>query len=55
MFCYEYGYLLLDGDEVLLVKREESWCANNLRIWKFENLKIVFAWTGIALFILFIL
>jgi len=22
MFCYEYGYLLLDGDEVLLVKRE---------------------------------
>jgi hypothetical protein len=28
MFCYEYGYLLLDGDEVLLVKREESWCAD---------------------------
>jgi hypothetical protein len=24
MFCYEYGYLLLDGDEVLLVKREEN-------------------------------
>ena len=22
-FCYEYGYLPLDGDEVLLVKREE--------------------------------
>jgi hypothetical protein len=23
-FCYEYGYLLLDNDEVLLVKREEK-------------------------------
>ncbi|MDB5137340.1 MAG: hypothetical protein JWP37_3943 [Mucilaginibacter sp.] len=23
-FCYEYGYLPLDGDEVLLVKREEK-------------------------------
>ncbi len=23
-FCYDYGYLRLDGDEVLLVKREES-------------------------------
>ena len=23
-FCYEYGYLPLDGDEVLLVKREEG-------------------------------
>ncbi|HEY2581015.1 MAG TPA: hypothetical protein VGI43_04375 [Mucilaginibacter sp.] len=22
-FCYEYGYLLLEDDEVLLVKREE--------------------------------
>lgn len=22
-FCYEYGYLLLDNEEVLLVKREE--------------------------------
>lgn len=23
-FCYEYGYLPLDGDEILLVKREEK-------------------------------
>jgi len=23
-FCYEYGYLPLEGDEVLLVKREEK-------------------------------
>lgn len=23
-FCYEYGYLPLDGDEVLLVRREEK-------------------------------
>jgi hypothetical protein len=23
-FCYEYGYLPLDGDEVLLVKREDN-------------------------------
>ena len=23
-FCYEFGYLLLDNDEVLLVKREEK-------------------------------
>jgi hypothetical protein len=23
-FCYEYGYLPLDNDEVLLVKREEK-------------------------------
>jgi len=23
-FCYEYGYLPLDGDELLLVKREEK-------------------------------
>ena len=23
-FCYEYGYLLLDNEEVLLVKREEK-------------------------------
>ncbi len=23
-FCYEYGYLLLDNDEVLLVKRTEA-------------------------------
>ncbi len=24
IFCYEYGYLLLDNEEVLLVKREEK-------------------------------
>jgi hypothetical protein len=24
IFCYEYGYLPLDNDEVLLVKREEK-------------------------------
>ncbi len=24
IFCYEYGYLLLDHEEVLLVKREEK-------------------------------
>lgn len=24
IFCYEYGYLLLEGDEVLLVKRDEK-------------------------------
>jgi hypothetical protein len=23
-FCYEYGYLLLEGDWVLVVKRKES-------------------------------
>ena len=23
-FCYEYGYLPLDGDELLLVKREDK-------------------------------
>jgi hypothetical protein len=23
-FCYEYGYLILEGDDVLLVKREEK-------------------------------
>ncbi|EHQ28379.1 hypothetical protein [Mucilaginibacter paludis] len=24
IFCYEYGYLLLDGEDVLLVKREDK-------------------------------
>ena len=24
LFCYEYGYLLLDGEDVLLVKRESE-------------------------------
>lgn len=24
VFCYEYGYLLLENDEVLIVKREEQ-------------------------------
>jgi len=24
IFCYEYGYLFLDGDEVLLVRRKEK-------------------------------
>lgn len=24
IFCYEYGYLLLENDEILLVKREEK-------------------------------
>ena len=24
IFCYEYGYLPLEGDEILLVKREEK-------------------------------
>ncbi|MDN3579666.1 hypothetical protein [Mucilaginibacter flavus] len=24
LYCYEYGYLFLEGDEVLLVKKDES-------------------------------
>ena len=28
IFCYEFGYLTLDDDDFLLVKREEKWLSN---------------------------